>query len=100
MIIDQFYAAWDKEDTSGKRGMNFNSQDLQRFKCSLMLNVDKKLRNCGQEFLHFVPVLVGYGTLYSCSFLMVISRHLNIVGGREMSGLVREKGGQVREMGG
>jgi hypothetical protein len=31
---------------------------------------------------------------------MVISRHLNIVGGREMSGLVREKGGQVREMGG
>jgi hypothetical protein len=68
LIIVHFYAAWDKEDTSGKRGMDFNSQDLQRFKCSLLLTGDKKLRNCDQEFLHFVPVLVGYGTFYSCSF--------------------------------
>ncbi len=83
--------------------MDFNFQDLQRFKCSLLLTGDNKLKNCDQEFLHFVPVLVGYGTLYSCSFFMVISsisRHLNIVGGREMSGLGREKGGQVREIDG
>jgi hypothetical protein len=53
LIIDQFYAAWDKEDISGKRGMDFNSQDLQRFKCSLLLTGDNKLKNCDQEFLHF-----------------------------------------------
>ncbi len=40
--------------------MDFISQDLQRFKCSLLLTGDKKLGNCDQEFLHFVPVLVGY----------------------------------------
>jgi hypothetical protein len=72
LIIDQFDAAWDKEDTSGKWGMEFNSQDLQRFKCSLLLTGDNKLRNFDQEFLHFVPVLVGDGTLYSCGFFLVI----------------------------
>ncbi len=66
-------------------GRDFNFQDLQRFICTWSLTGDKKLKNFDHGFLNFSSSAVGLHFTLAALF-MVISRHLNLVRGREMGG--------------
>jgi hypothetical protein len=67
--------------------VDFNSQDLQRFQCSLLLIGDKNLKNFDQEFLHFFSSAGGlHNTLAAFLWLFQDIRTLLFVGGMEMGG--------------